>query len=184
MKNTWMVMALLLLMILSACSKPEVSKAKSEDDAGEAIESVQETAALVETKIEESSLIESTSEAFDKKLADQGVSIQSKKIYAIEDLIKFGATEGAAFDIENMPIEIYFFDENSAVDVAKENLKSAKDSGYIMLYGLEINGETPKTACYIKDNWVLVFPMENYGIAHPKKADIVDVFLEMTFKEE
>jgi len=72
------------------------------------------------------------------------------------------------------------FDGDSSDKKAIENLKTAKESGFVTIFGVEINGETPKANCTINNNLVLIFPLEDMFGAHPDKEAIVQAFMEIS----
>lgn len=131
---------------------------------------------IVDPGIETSGSIENSVSLFEEELAKSGLTLEGK---AVKDATSIGAEEGYSFNINNMPIEVYLFNPESGDEKTSENLKTAEESGYITMFGIEINGETPKPDCTFNQNLVLIFPGEDIGLAHPDKDAIVQAFMNI-----
>lgn len=121
--------------------------------------------------------IDSYLTSFEANLEDGGLTLNDK---AVKDAASIGALEGYGFNINGKPIEIYLFDSGSTDSKSIENLKSAKELGFITIFGVEINGETPKANCTINDNIVLIFPFEDMFGVHPDKEGIIQAFIKIS----
>lgn len=113
---------------------------------------------------------------FEEALEKAGLALEGKSSKEADTL---GALEGYGFNINNMPIEVYLFDPENKDEKTVENLKTAGESGYITVFGTEINGETPKPKCTMNQNVVLIFPGEDIGLSHPDKDVIVQAFMSI-----
>lgn len=111
--------------------------------------------------------------SFESELAKQNLTLTEK---AVKDAASIGASEGYGLYVEAGPFEVYFFDPNSTDEKTVENLQTAKTESYITIFGIEVNGKTPQPACTFHDNFVLIFPAEDYGIMHPNHEAIVAAF--------
>ncbi|WP_156900476.1 hypothetical protein [Anaerovorax odorimutans] len=112
--------------------------------------------------------------SFESQLEAIGLKLEDK---AVKDAVSIGALEGYGFNINGSPLEVYLFDPTSSDEKTKENLKTAEESGYITIFGVEINGKTPKANCTFHDSLVLIFPAEDYGMTHPDKEAIIQAFM-------
>jgi len=114
--------------------------------------------------------------SFEKALAGMSLELEDK---VAKDAVSIGAREGYGFDINGFGVELYLFDPASNDEKAKENLKTARESGFITIFGAEINGKSPMPKCTLNDSLVLIFPLEEYGMAHPDKEAIVQAFMKI-----
>lgn len=88
--------------------------------------------------------------------------------------------EGYGININNTPVEVYLFDKNGTDEKTVENLKTAEQSQYITIYGVEINGETPMADCTLNNDLVLIFPAESImPNGSPDKEKIIDAFMQI-----
>lgn len=128
----------------------------------------------------------SGSDEFDQYIANFKDSLCAKGLLpekeSWKDAESIGAVAGYGLNINNSGIEIYLFDPLSNDEKTINNLKTAKESSYITIYGTEINGKVPAPACTFYENMVLIFPAEDYGINHPNKKDIIESYLNTAFK--
>lgn len=114
---------------------------------------------------------------FEENLKADGFEVGTR---AVKDAASIGAHEGYGININNMPVEVYLFDRNSTDEKSVENIKTAEQSQYITMFGIEINGETPKTNCVINNDLVLIFPAEDIiPNAYKDKDKIIDAFMQI-----
>ena len=178
---TYILLALTLVVFCAGCQKDgtanetegpsQNSSATNDETAAEASE------LLTDPQIETAGKIDNYLNSFETQLEKKGLLLVDK---AVKDAASLGALEGYGFNINGSAVELYLFDPQNTDESAVANLKTAKESGYITIFGVSINGETPKTNCTFHDNLVLLFPSEDYGIKHPDKETIVAAFTEIS----
>lgn len=183
MKKQFLSLVILLVLVLVSvgCQKEVNSEAvpPAQETTGEVVSETlpYEAAEMVTTpEIQTTGAIDGYLASFEAQLEASGLKLEGK---AAKDAESIGGLEGYGFTIGSHPLEVYLFDANSSDEKAVENLKTARESGFITLYGVEINGKVPKANCTISGNLVLIFPLEDMFGDHPNKADIVKAFKDM-----
>lgn len=172
--------ALALTVVLSAgCQKgiepvekllPPVSSSVSESEAQLSVVSEM----ITDPGIETTGAIDNSISLFEVALKNSKLDLKDK---TVKDAASLGAVEGYGFNINTRPLEVYLFDPSSGDPKTAENLRTADESGFITIFGVEINGEPIKPACILNGNLVLIFPMEEMIGEHPNKEAIVQAFL-------
>lgn len=170
--------ALIMTLLFAGCQKEQESANTntlpqnniSETDSMDPSEMIGDAGITTEGKMD-SDLI-----SFERILGESGLMLNDK---TVKDAVSIGALEGYGFNINGSPLEVYLFDLTSSDEKTKENLKTAEESGYITIFGVEINGKTPKPNCTFHNSLVLIFPTEDYGIPHPDKEAIIQAFMEI-----
>ncbi|GAB6106676.1 hypothetical protein [Fusibacter bizertensis] len=159
---------LIMALLFSGCQKDQ------ESDDTNALPDPSEM--IVDPGIDTDGKIDSSLISFENQLGESGLTLEDK---AVKDAVSIGALEGYSFNINGKPVEIYLFDGNSSDEKAVENLKTAKESGYVTIFGVEVNGETPKVNCAIKDNLVILFILEDILGVYPDKEKIIEAFMKI-----
>ena len=131
---------------------------------------------IIDPEIKPKGKMENQLKDFEKELKDVGLNLTNK---TIKDAESIGALEGYSFDINGIGIEIYYFDLSSKNEKTQANLKTAREEGFVTIFGTEINGKEIKSKCAINDGLVILFPTESFGIAHPNKDAIVQAFMNI-----
>ena len=131
---------------------------------------------ITDPGIETTGAIDSFVSLFETALKNSNLELKDK---TVKDAASLGALEGYGFNINTRPLEVYLFDPSSSDPKTAENLKTANESGFITIFGVEINGKLIKPACVLNGNFVLIFPMEDMIGAHPDKEIVVQAFLSI-----
>jgi hypothetical protein len=180
-----------LMFLVSACSaestspndqsnQTETSTLEETLTEAEIMEVTDAEALLSDPGIETTGKMDAFLESFESELAKQNLTLTEK---AVKDAASIGASEGYGLYVNAGPFEVYFFDPNSTDEKTTQNLQTAELESYITIFDVEINGKTPQPACTFHDNFVLIFPTEDYGIMHPNHEAIVAAF-ENTSNEQ
>ncbi len=187
-KYFWSIAFVLVLAILFAGCQTEtklketiapIENSGIEDSAIEdetQLPSAEEDDISSDVGIQTDHVIDSYLTIFEEQLEARGYTLDDK---VVKDAVSIGALVGYGFNIKGKPIEIYLFDRESSDPKTIENLTTAQDSGFVTIFGVEINGETPKENCMISGDLVLLFPMENMFGSHPEKEGIVQAFMSI-----
>lgn len=174
---------LVLALFAAGCQKAsgteDIAAPSQADSSAEKQETPPEDASaqLIDPGIAADGKMDAYLESFETLLADSGLTLEDK---TVKDAASIGAAEGYGFQINYAPFELYLFDPDSGDEKTAENLKTAEESGYITIFGVELNGEVPKPECAFHQNMVLIFLGEDYGITHPNKDAITSAFLNIS----
>lgn len=173
-----MSVALIMALLISGCQKDQESGDTNALPENNNIETTlpDPSEMIGDPEITTDGKIDSSLISFEKQLGESGLTLEDK---AVKDAVSIGALEGYSFNINGKPVEIYLFDGNSTDEKAVENLKTAKESGYVTIFGVEVNGETPKVNCAIKDNLVILFILEDILGVYPDKEKIIEAFMKI-----
>lgn len=131
---------------------------------------------ITDPGIETTGATDSFVSLFEAALKNSNLELKDK---TVKDAASLGALEGYGFNVNARPLEVYLFDPSSSDPKAAENLKTANESGFITIFGVEINGKPIKPACVLNGNFVIIFPMEDIIGAHPNKETVVQAFLSI-----
>ena len=176
--------ALITTLLFAGCQKEQASDNTntlpqdniSEADSTDLKDSTDSAEIIGDSGITPEGKMDSILMSFGKLLGESGLMLNDK---TVKDAASIGALEGYSFNINEKSIEIYLFDVNSSDKKAIENLETAKESGFVTIFGVEINGEPPKANCEINGNMVLLFPLEDMFGTHPDKEGIVQAFMKI-----
>lgn len=113
---------------------------------------------------------------FEEELKEVNLNLTNK---VIKDAESIGALEGYGFNVNDVGIEIYYFDLSGKSEKTQKNLKTASEEGFITIFGVEINKKEITSKCSINDALVLIFPAESFGLSHPNKDAIVQAFMNI-----
>lgn len=190
MKKLHMGMAagLILMLLLVGCQKetqPTPSASQPQNSQTEQLPDTQMPEAPAEDisdmittpELEGSTDLDKFMTDFEAALGESGLTITDKISL---DASVVGAEAGYRGMVNNFGFEVYLFDSASDDEKTIENLKTASESGYITIFGIEINGEEQKPECTVQENIVLIFPGEEYGMLHPDKESIVKAFMDIS----
>jgi len=173
--------ALTLTLLCAACQEKVAPSSESPENSSSASDSEDPSADSEEMigapEITTDEKIDASLASFEQNLAESGLTLENK---TAKDASSLGALEGYGFQINGKPFEVYLFDQGSREEWSVENLRTAEQSGFITIYGVEINGESPKENCTLNENLVLIFPMEDMFGAHPDKETIVNAFMAIS----
>lgn len=131
---------------------------------------------IINPEIESKGKMDKQLEEFEKELKDINLDLTNK---ATKDAESIGAIEGYSFDVNGVGLEMYYFDLSSKNEKSQTNLKTAREEGFITIFGAEINGKELKPKCAINDALIIIFPTEDFGMAHPNKDAIVQAFMNI-----
>jgi len=189
MKKLFIGMAagLMLMFLFAGCQKEAQTTPSASET--ESSQSIQETQAQTEETLPEgisdmiinpvfegSAALDAFMAKFEVELGKDGMTLADK---TPKDAKSFGAAAGYGYMVNGFGFEIYIFDPASGDEKTEKNLKTAKDSGYITIFGAEINGKELTPKCAVSDNIVLIFPGEEIGLRHPNKDAIIKAFLNV-----
>ncbi|MGI6751988.1 MAG: hypothetical protein ACOX4U_05135 [Anaerovoracaceae bacterium] len=169
---------LVMTLLLAGCQKkqePDNIDNLPQNNNSE-MEEIDPSEMIIDPGITTDGKIDNSLESFSKALGEKGLKLEDK---VIKDAASIGALEGFGFNVNGSPLEVYLFDPASSDEKTKENLKTAAESGFITIFGVEINGKTPISKCSVNGSLVLIFPMEDFGMPHPDKEAIVQAFMEV-----
>ena len=164
-----------LAIMLAGCQKAEDSQFGNSSQTSNAVSSESSVADAV-SGIHNSGKIDGYLESFEQLIAEEDLKLQGK---TTKDAASIGASDGYGYSIGGIPFEIYLFDPSNTGEQTQANLKTAKESGYITIFGVEINGKTLKSSCTLNGNLVLIFPTEDMLGKHPNKQAIVEAFMNI-----
>ena len=175
MKKTLIVLLLAATLALAGCGDEE----KNQNTGGTTANNnpAATTAPQTDPQGNSGESLDAYLTAFEAELAKSSLTLSGK---GSKDAASIGASEGCGFNIGNYPVEIYLFDPAGGDEKTTQNLNTAKQSGYITIFGVEINGATPTAGCTVSGNLVLIFPMESMFGAHPNKTEILQAFSSLS----
>lgn len=189
---TAIITALTAVFLFTGCQKADNTAKPAEEKSNTAAEAQAETEEtddiedeeteniedyITDPGIETDGKIDGYLSQFEENLKANGFEVGTR---AVKDAASIGAHEGYGINVNNMPVEVYLFDRNSTDEKSVENIKTAEQSQYITMFGIEINGETPKTNCVINNDLVLIFPAEDIiPNAYKDKDKIIDAFMQI-----
>lgn len=180
LKNSFYIIyfALLMTLLLTGCQKEQASDNTNTMPQNIIVEtdSTDLSEMVSDSGIQNDGVIDSYLKSFEAQLEASGLKLEDK---AVKDAVSIGALEGYGFNINGSPLEVYLFEPTNSDEKTKDNLKTAKESGYITISGVEINGKTPQVKCTMNGNLVLIFPLEDMLGAHPDKEAILQAFMEI-----
>ena len=152
-------------------SKESVNESSNESE--NEVESVEVDEMVTTLEVQTSDKMDTYIESFESLLAERSLKLEDQ---TVKDAVSIGAIAGYGFNVNRMGLEVYLFDESSSDEKTTANIQTAKEEGYITIFGVEINGKVPTSKCTYNHGLVLIFPAEEYVGAHPNKEAIIEAF--------